>query len=65
MLNKVAAGLGFSTQQVALAWLLQRSPTMTLIPGTSSPAHPRENVGAAEITLPADALRELDAIAAH
>ncbi|WP_329248427.1 oxidoreductase [Actinoallomurus sp. NBC_01490] len=64
-LNKVAADLGFSTQQVALAWLLQRSPTMTLIPGTSSRTHLRENVGAAEITLPADALRELDAIAAH
>ncbi|GAA4513833.1 oxidoreductase [Actinoallomurus oryzae] len=64
-LNKVAADLGFSTQQVALAWLLQRSPTMTLIPGTSSRAHLRENMGAAEITLPANALRELDAIAAH
>jgi aryl-alcohol dehydrogenase-like predicted oxidoreductase len=47
---------------VALAWLLQRSPTIVLIPGTSSVAHLRENVAAASLELPADAIEELDAI---
>jgi aryl-alcohol dehydrogenase-like predicted oxidoreductase len=58
----VAARLGASPQQVALAWLLQRSPTMVLIPGTSSLAHLRENIAAAGLHLPADALAELDTI---
>jgi pyridoxine 4-dehydrogenase len=62
-LTKVAADLGVSAQQVALAWLLQRSSTMALIPGTSSRAHLRENLGAAELSLPAESLRALDAIA--
>ena len=48
--------------QVALAWLLQRSPTIVLIPGTSSVAHLRENVAAADLVLPADAIAELDSI---
>jgi aryl-alcohol dehydrogenase-like predicted oxidoreductase len=48
---------------VALAWLLHRSPNILLIPGTSSVAHLRENVAAADLALPADALAELDAIA--
>jgi len=48
--------------QVALAWLLQRSPNILLIPGTSSVAHLRENVAAALLTLPEDAVAELDAI---
>jgi aryl-alcohol dehydrogenase-like predicted oxidoreductase len=61
-LDSVAARLGASPQQVALAWLLQRSPTMVLIPGTSSVAHLRENVAAADLLLPSDALAELDAI---
>ncbi|MFF3563681.1 oxidoreductase [Streptomyces sp. NPDC002574] len=61
-LNDVAHRLGASPQQVALAWLLQRSPSMVLIPGTSSVAHLRENVAAAELALPADAIAELDAI---
>ncbi len=61
-LAAVAARLGTSPQQVALAWLLRRSPTMVLIPGTSSPAHLRENVAAADLTLPADAVAELDTI---
>ena len=61
-LDSVAARLGASPQQVALAWLLQRSPTMVLIPGTSSLAHLRENVAAADLPLPPDALSELDAI---
>ena len=49
--------------QVALAWLLHRSPNILLIPGTSSGAHLRENLAAAELTLPADALAVLDGIA--
>jgi aryl-alcohol dehydrogenase-like predicted oxidoreductase len=61
-LDGVAARLGASPHQVALAWLLQRSPTMVLIPGTSSLAHLRENVAAADLLLPPDALAELDAI---
>jgi aryl-alcohol dehydrogenase-like predicted oxidoreductase len=61
-LDEVAAGLGITAMQTALAWLLQRSPTMLLIPGTSSVAHLRENVAAADITLPADAVARLDAI---
>jgi aryl-alcohol dehydrogenase-like predicted oxidoreductase len=65
VLNKVASELGASPQQVALAWLLQHSPTAVLIPGTSSLTHLRENISAAELTLPADALRLLDAIAAE
>src|SRR5437773_7119561 len=58
----VAARLGASPQQVALAWLLQRSPTMVLIPGTSSLAHLRENIAAADLLLPSEAVAELDAI---
>jgi aryl-alcohol dehydrogenase-like predicted oxidoreductase len=61
-LNDVAARLESSPQQVALAWLLQRSATTVLIPGTSSVAHLRENVAAAGLELPADAVAELDAI---
>ncbi|MFI7128405.1 oxidoreductase [Nonomuraea sp. NPDC050153] len=61
-LESVAARLGASPQQVALAWLLQRSPTIVLIPGTSSVAHLRENVAAADLALPADAVAELDTI---
>jgi pyridoxine 4-dehydrogenase len=62
-LDSVAARLGATALQVALAWLLHRSPTMLLIPGTSSVAHLRENVAAAALALPADALAQLDAIA--
>jgi pyridoxine 4-dehydrogenase len=61
-LHAVAARLGASAQQVALAWLLQRSPAMVLIPGTSSVAHLRDNIAAADLVLPADAIAELDAI---
>ncbi|HEV3379366.1 MAG TPA: aldo/keto reductase, partial [Trebonia sp.] len=57
------ARLGVSPQQVALAWLLQRSPSMVLIPGTSSVAHLRENIAAADLVLPDDAVTELNAIA--
>jgi pyridoxine 4-dehydrogenase len=61
-LTAVAGRLGASDQQVALAWLLQRSATTVLIPGTSSVAHLRENVAAADLVLPADAIAELDLI---
>lgn len=61
-LVSVAARLGSSRQQVALAWLLQRSPAIALIPGTSSRAHLRENIAAADLRLPADAVAELDTI---
>jgi pyridoxine 4-dehydrogenase len=49
--------------QVALAWLLRRSPNILLIPGTSSVAHLHENHAAASLTLPEDAVAALDAIA--
>ncbi len=62
VLDRVATRLDASAQQVALAWLLQRSSTMALIPGTSSVAHLRENVAAAALALPADAIDELDTI---
>lgn len=61
-LTSVAARLDASPQQVALAWLLQRSATTVLIPGTSSVGHLRENIAAAELRLPADAIAELDTI---
>jgi aryl-alcohol dehydrogenase-like predicted oxidoreductase len=64
-LADVARRLGASPQQVALAWLLQRSPTMALIPGTSSVTHLRENVAAADMNMPADALAELNGIGHH
>jgi pyridoxine 4-dehydrogenase len=61
-LRAVADRLGATTMAVALAWLLQRSPNMLLIPGTSSVAHLRENVDGAALKLPDDAVAELDAI---
>jgi pyridoxine 4-dehydrogenase len=61
-LTDVATRLGASPQQVALAWLLQRSATTLLIPGTSSVVHLHENVAAADLALPADAIAELDGI---
>jgi pyridoxine 4-dehydrogenase len=48
--------------QVALAWLLQRSPNILLIPGTSSVAHLRENLQAATLQIPAEVLANLDTI---
>jgi pyridoxine 4-dehydrogenase len=62
VLADVATRLGASPHQVALAWLLQRSATIVLIPGTSSVAHLRENMAAADLVLPADAVAELDTI---
>lgn len=64
-LSEVAAGLGATPLQVALAWLLRRAPNILLIPGTSSVAHLRENVAAAAIELPASAMAELDGIGAR
>lgn len=61
-LDQVAASLGISRMQVALAWLLQRSPTILLIPGTSSAAHLRENAAAAGVELPAEAVTALNAV---
>jgi pyridoxine 4-dehydrogenase len=64
-LNDVAAGLGATPMQVALAWLLQRAPNLLLIPGTSSLAHLRENLAAATLRLPPQAVTVLDRIAAE
>jgi pyridoxine 4-dehydrogenase len=61
-LTDVAGGLGARPIQTALAWLLQRAPNVLLIPGTSSLNHFRENLKAAELRLPDEALARLDAI---
>jgi aryl-alcohol dehydrogenase-like predicted oxidoreductase len=63
-LSAVAERLGATPLQVAQAWLLHRSPNILLIPGTSSVAHLRENLAAADLTLTPDALAELDGVAA-
>lgn len=63
VLDEVAASVGATPQQTALAWLLQRSPTMLPIPGTSSVAHLRENVAAADLSLPPSAVARLDTLA--
>ncbi|RAZ88407.1 oxidoreductase [Mesorhizobium hawassense] len=62
-LSGVAERLGATPMQVALAWLLQRSPNILLIPGTSSVGHLRENLAAAELKLSAEVLNELDGVA--
>jgi len=62
-LSDVAARLGATPMQVALAWLLQRSPNLLLIPGTSSVGHLRENLASVDLTLPPDVVAALDAIA--
>jgi pyridoxine 4-dehydrogenase len=61
-LNDVSARLRATPMSVALAWLLQRSPNILLIPGTSSRTHLRENVAGAGLELPEDAVAELDAL---
>jgi pyridoxine 4-dehydrogenase len=58
-LSNVAARLGATPLQVALAWLLSRAPNILLIPGTSSPEHLRENLAAGELALPGEVLAEL------
>lgn len=63
-LSRVARQLEATPMQVALAWLLQRSPNILLIPGTSSLAHLRENVAAAAVELPDEAIAALDGIGA-
>jgi aryl-alcohol dehydrogenase-like predicted oxidoreductase len=63
-LNEVAASLNATPMQVALAWLLRRSPNILLIPGTSSVEHIRENLKAATLELPDEALANLDSIGA-
>jgi aryl-alcohol dehydrogenase-like predicted oxidoreductase len=62
-LSAVAAGLGATPMQVAIAWLLRRSPNILLIPGTSSVMHLRENLRAADLVLPEEALARLENIA--
>jgi len=62
VLDRVAASLQTSPMQVALAWLLQRSPNILLIPGTSSIEHLRKNLAAAELKLPSDAIANLNGI---
>jgi aryl-alcohol dehydrogenase-like predicted oxidoreductase len=61
-LNAAAASLRATPMQVALAWLLQRSPNILLIPGTSSVEHLRENLQASTIQIPSEVLADLDAI---
>jgi aryl-alcohol dehydrogenase-like predicted oxidoreductase len=61
-LDEIAASLGATPMQVALAWLLRRSPNVLLIPGTSSVGHLRENLAAAALALPENVLAELDGI---
>jgi pyridoxine 4-dehydrogenase len=63
-LSAVASGLGATPMQVALAWLLHRSPNILLIPGTSSVTHLRENLSAGRLTLSQPTLGELNGIAA-
>lgn len=62
-LSNIASRLGATPMQVALAWLLCRAPNILLIPGTSSVAHLRENIAAAELHLSDDAVKELDLVA--
>ncbi len=62
-LNEVAASLNATPMQTALAWLLQRSPNILLIPGTSSLTHLQENLSAAELRLPQQAVEKLGSIA--
>ena len=61
-LNEVAASIGATPMQAALAWLLERSPNILLIPGTSSLGHLRENLQAATLSLPAEAVARLNGI---
>jgi pyridoxine 4-dehydrogenase len=63
-LSGIAAEVGATPLQVALAWLLQRSPNLVLIPGTSSSVHLKQNLAAAELKLTPEAVQRLDRIAA-
>src|SRR3984957_9273785 len=64
-LSSVASRLGAAPMQIALAWLLHRSPNILLIPGTSSVAHLRENLAAGQLTLSPQTLADLEGIAAE
>jgi len=64
VLDDVAKEMGKTPMQVALAWLLHRSPNVLLIPGTGSVGHLRENLSAAEIVLPVEVIATLDAVGA-
>ncbi|MAX00035.1 MAG: oxidoreductase [Sphingomonas sp.] len=64
-LDAVAKRIDATPMQVALAWLLQRSPNILLIPGTSSRSHLRENLAVADIRLDDEAISELDSIGAE
>jgi aryl-alcohol dehydrogenase-like predicted oxidoreductase len=64
-LEDVAKKLGATPLQTALAWLLRRSPNILLIPGTSSLAHLKENLAAADLVLPDDAMEALNGIGAN
>ena len=64
VLDDVAKELGKTPMQVALAWLLHRSPNVLLIPGTGSVGHLRENLSAAEVVLSAEVIATLDAVGA-
>jgi aryl-alcohol dehydrogenase-like predicted oxidoreductase len=59
---RIAQHAGCSQAQLALAWLLQRAPHIITIPGTTSPAHMQENMGASNLKLDADTLQQLDAL---
>jgi pyridoxine 4-dehydrogenase len=61
-LDAAAESLGVTPMQVALAWLLQRSPNILLIPGTSSVGHLRENLSAAALELPSEVIADLNSI---
>jgi len=61
-LSDIAASLGATPMQVALAWLLHRSPNILLIPGTSSRKHLRENLQAAQLQIPSEVLANLNSI---
>jgi pyridoxine 4-dehydrogenase len=61
-LSRLAARLGTTPMQVALAWLLRRAPNILLIPGTSSPTHLHENLAVADLALPGEVIAALDKI---
>ena len=63
VIDAVAANLQATPMQIALAWLLHRAPNVLLIPGTSSLAHLRENLAAAELKLPDEVLNQLNSVA--
>jgi pyridoxine 4-dehydrogenase len=62
VLDEAAEAIQATPMQVALAWLLQRSPNILLIPGTSSVEHLRENLRAAKLQIPSEILANLDSI---